>query len=403
MDRLDPAVERKKAQELGRQQKSGAPCKAVVSVLMLREGWDVPEVGVILLLRKFGSRVYGQQVIKRGLRRVRVKGVDATEPQICAVVDHPKLELQWLVAAEAMGRFNHHLQEDHYPASRRLAGQALRYVAERDGQWVALLTFSAPALHLKAREQWIGWTRGSAPGGSAWWSTTAGFWCGRHASAIPTSPRKSWGWRCAGSAPTGRRTGGIRCWSSSVSWMGRATVAPVIGPAVLQRSAPRSALAGLVGQWLAQQERGALARLAVDGKVLRGSGPGPTRSTPGVSNKPSPRSRPSSISDPLAQAGTTLWGCGGPDPARRTRRAGPHTTRESAGRRTGYSRPRHADSRTGLGQPAAAQATPPHAPNQMNQPWAHLSFLQAVAAGILPAVEGGILAARNERGSGRAT
>ena len=63
---------------------------------MLREGWDVPEVGVILLLRKFGSKVYGQQVIGRGLRRVRVKGVDPTEPQICAVVDHPKLEHQWL-------------------------------------------------------------------------------------------------------------------------------------------------------------------------------------------------------------------------------------------------------------------------------------------------------------------
>ena len=30
------------------------------------------------------------------LRRVRVKGVDPTEPQICAVVDHPKLEHQWL-------------------------------------------------------------------------------------------------------------------------------------------------------------------------------------------------------------------------------------------------------------------------------------------------------------------
>ena len=27
-----------------------------------------------------------------------------------------------------------------------------------DGQWVALLTFSAPALHLKARERWIGWS-----------------------------------------------------------------------------------------------------------------------------------------------------------------------------------------------------------------------------------------------------
>jgi hypothetical protein len=89
-------ADRKKAQELGKRQKSGKPYKAVVSVLMLREGWDVPEVGVILLLRKFGSIVYGQQVIGRGLRRVRVKGVDPTEPQICSVVDHPKLNHQWL-------------------------------------------------------------------------------------------------------------------------------------------------------------------------------------------------------------------------------------------------------------------------------------------------------------------
>lgn len=89
-------ADRQQARELGRQQKSSKPYKAVVSVLMLREGWDVPEVGVILLLRKFGSRVYGQQVVGRGLRRVRVKGVEPTEPQICAVVDHPKLEHQWL-------------------------------------------------------------------------------------------------------------------------------------------------------------------------------------------------------------------------------------------------------------------------------------------------------------------
>jgi len=88
--------DRQKARELGKAQKSGKPYKAVVSVLMLREGWDVPEVGIILLLRKFGSKVYGQQVIGRGLRRVRVKGVDPTAPQICAVVDHPKLEHQWL-------------------------------------------------------------------------------------------------------------------------------------------------------------------------------------------------------------------------------------------------------------------------------------------------------------------
>lgn len=89
-------ADRQKASELGKQQKAAKPYKAVVSVLMLREGWDVPEVGVILLLRKFSSRVYGQQVIGRGLRRVRVKGVNPEEPQICAVVDHPKLEHHWL-------------------------------------------------------------------------------------------------------------------------------------------------------------------------------------------------------------------------------------------------------------------------------------------------------------------
>jgi len=89
-------ADRQKARELGKEKKAGKPFKAVVSVLMLREGWDVPEVGVILLLRKFGSRVYGQQVIGRGLRRVRVKGVSSDEPQICAVVDHPKLEHEWL-------------------------------------------------------------------------------------------------------------------------------------------------------------------------------------------------------------------------------------------------------------------------------------------------------------------
>jgi type III restriction enzyme len=88
--------DRKKARELGREQKTANPYKAVVSVLMLREGWDVPEVGVILLLRKFSSRVYGQQVIGRGLRRVRRKGIGDDEPQICAVVDHPKLEHHWL-------------------------------------------------------------------------------------------------------------------------------------------------------------------------------------------------------------------------------------------------------------------------------------------------------------------
>ena len=80
-----------------------SPYDAVVSVLMLREGWDVPQVSVIMLLRKFSSKVYGQQVIGRGLRKIiREDG----EREILAVVDHPKLEHGWLwtmVSAKVKG------------------------------------------------------------------------------------------------------------------------------------------------------------------------------------------------------------------------------------------------------------------------------------------------------------
>lgn len=63
-----------------------------------------------------------------------------------------------LVTEAELGQFNFYLQEGHYLQSSQLVGEWLRYVAEVDGQWVALLTFSAPALHVKARDQWIGWS-----------------------------------------------------------------------------------------------------------------------------------------------------------------------------------------------------------------------------------------------------
>jgi hypothetical protein len=63
-----------------------------------------------------------------------------------------------LVQETERPEFDRRLEAEHYLASSALVGETLRYVAELDGQWVALLTFSAPALHLKARERWIGWT-----------------------------------------------------------------------------------------------------------------------------------------------------------------------------------------------------------------------------------------------------
>lgn len=64
-----------------------------------------------------------------------------------------------LVREEDRGQFDFLLEQVHYLHSARLSGQTLRYVAEVEGQWVALVCFSAPALHLKARdEDWIDWT-----------------------------------------------------------------------------------------------------------------------------------------------------------------------------------------------------------------------------------------------------
>jgi hypothetical protein len=55
-------------------------------------------------------------------------------------------------------RFDTLLESRHYLHSARVGGQSLRYVAEVEGEWVALLVFSGAAPHTKAREQTIGWT-----------------------------------------------------------------------------------------------------------------------------------------------------------------------------------------------------------------------------------------------------
>jgi len=55
-------------------------------------------------------------------------------------------------------RHDGYFTDDHYLHQSALVGQTLRYVAEVNGEWVALIAFSAASLHLKAREKWIGWS-----------------------------------------------------------------------------------------------------------------------------------------------------------------------------------------------------------------------------------------------------
>ena len=63
-----------------------------------------------------------------------------------------------LLAPGERERFDRLIVEEHYLGNAQLVGEQLRYVAEYQGQWLALLGWSAPALHLKAREAWIEWS-----------------------------------------------------------------------------------------------------------------------------------------------------------------------------------------------------------------------------------------------------
>lgn len=62
------------------------------------------------------------------------------------------------VAFGETGRFNAELDEHHW-LGHRLTGQVLRYVAELDGRWVAVLGFGSAALSCAARDAFIGWSR----------------------------------------------------------------------------------------------------------------------------------------------------------------------------------------------------------------------------------------------------
>ena len=62
------------------------------------------------------------------------------------------------VRSDEVQRFNQLMAEHHYLKDGQLVGEHLRYVAEYGDQWLALGAWSAPALHIKARDRFIGWT-----------------------------------------------------------------------------------------------------------------------------------------------------------------------------------------------------------------------------------------------------
>ena len=54
-------------------------------------------------------------------------------------------------------RFQQLMADHHYLGSLAKIGNTIRYVATGEGQWLALLCFSAAALKCGVRDRWIGW------------------------------------------------------------------------------------------------------------------------------------------------------------------------------------------------------------------------------------------------------
>lgn len=51
------------------------------------------------------------------------------------------------------------MNENHYLGFKQFAGRSLRYVAEREGEWLAIAGWQAGAFKCRPRDRWVGWKR----------------------------------------------------------------------------------------------------------------------------------------------------------------------------------------------------------------------------------------------------
>ena len=95
---------------------SDSPYSCIVSVLMLREGWDVRNVTTIVPLRPYSSKanILPEQTLGRGLRRMTPPG-QANE--LVTVVEHPAFSSLYEQELEQEGLPIEVLDTDHVPAT----------------------------------------------------------------------------------------------------------------------------------------------------------------------------------------------------------------------------------------------------------------------------------------------
>lgn len=63
-----------------------------------------------------------------------------------------------LICAEERARWDELMRAHHYLGLVAMVGRSLRYIAEVDGRWLALVGWAAAALKCASRDAWIGWS-----------------------------------------------------------------------------------------------------------------------------------------------------------------------------------------------------------------------------------------------------
>ena len=72
------------------------------------------------------------------------------------ILEH--LQVRLVLDPGERARLDQLIRTHHYLHDATLVGESLRYVASYQGQWLAVATWSGAAFHLKARDEFIGWT-----------------------------------------------------------------------------------------------------------------------------------------------------------------------------------------------------------------------------------------------------
>ena len=151
------------------------------------------------------------------------------DPAEAAVVDQITVRL---IEPQEQDRWNQLVSQHHYLKNANLVGERLCYVAEYQGQWLALLGWSAAAYHIRARDQWIGWNDNQRRARLPLVANNARFCLLTRRANIPIWPAGCWLSIRPACPRTGRKLTGTRSFWWKVLWTPSFFAAPPTRPPV---------------------------------------------------------------------------------------------------------------------------------------------------------------------------